>query len=80
LHSRSPACSYCQRPFVSATAASVFERDGARLLVDDLSFEHVRGATIDYVRELIRAAFVVAENPNAAEACGCKMSFSVKVS
>ena len=59
---------------------SVFERDGARLLVDDLSFEHVRGATIDYVRELIRAAFVVAENPNAAEACGCKMSFSVKVS
>ncbi len=66
--------------YYSRCSISIFERDGARLLVDDLSFEHVRGATIDYVRELIRAAFVVAENPNAAEACGCKMSFSVKVS
>jgi Fe-S cluster assembly iron-binding protein IscA len=58
---------------------SVFERNGARILVDDLSFMHVKGATLDFVRELIRAAFVVAINPNAAEACGCKMSFSVKV-
>eukprot|EP00245_Coleochaete_scutata_P007194 TRINITY_DN22317_c0_g1_i1.p1 TRINITY_DN22317_c0_g1~~TRINITY_DN22317_c0_g1_i1.p1 ORF type:complete len:180 (+),score=24.54 TRINITY_DN22317_c0_g1_i1:35-574(+) len=56
----------------------VFERDGMKLLVDDLSFSFVRGATIDYSQELIRSAFHVIANPNASSACGCGASFSAK--
>ena len=37
----------------------VFEKDGMRLLVDDLSFPFVKGATIDFSEELIRSSFQV---------------------
>lgn len=56
----------------------VFERDGVKLIVDNVSYDFVKGATVDYVEELIRAAFVVAENPSAVGGCSCKSSFMVK--
>lgn len=37
----------------------MFERDGVKLVVDNISYDFVKGATVDYVEELIRAAFVV---------------------
>lgn len=37
----------------------VFERDGVKLVVDKISFDFVKGATVDYAEELIRAAFQV---------------------
>ncbi|QCE02681.1 iron-sulfur cluster assembly protein [Vigna unguiculata] len=37
----------------------VFEREGTKLVVDNISYEFVKGATVDYVEELIRSAFVV---------------------
>ncbi|MBA0759862.1 hypothetical protein Gotri_022677 [Gossypium trilobum] len=37
----------------------VFVREGVKLVVDDISYDFVKGATIDYVEELIRSAFVV---------------------
>ncbi|TVU06435.1 hypothetical protein EJB05_49651, partial [Eragrostis curvula] len=40
----------------------VFERDGVKLVVDDISYDFVKGATVDYEEELIRSAFVVSLN------------------
>ncbi|KAH7554073.1 hypothetical protein JRO89_XS12G0106000 [Xanthoceras sorbifolium] len=37
----------------------IFEREGIKLVIDDISYDFVKGATIDYVEELIRSAFVV---------------------
>ena len=48
----------------------VFERDGAKVVVDDVSLEYVRGATVDYVEEMIKSSFAIVENPNAQSGCG----------
>lgn len=56
----------------------VFERDGVKLVVDKISFDFVKGATVDYAEELIRAAFQVTTNPSAVGGCSCKSSFMVK--
>ncbi|KAK3226843.1 hypothetical protein Dsin_006705 [Dipteronia sinensis] len=37
----------------------VFEREGIKLVIDDISYDFVKAATTDYVEELIRSAFVV---------------------
>ncbi|MDF0541918.1 iron-sulfur cluster insertion protein ErpA [Sphingobium sp. H39-3-25] len=52
------------------------ERDGVTLLVDSISLDLVRGASVDYVEDLSGAAFKVT-NPNATAGCGCGSSFSV---
>jgi iron-sulfur cluster insertion protein len=53
-----------------------FERDGITLVVDEISLELVKGAEVDYVEDMMGAAFQV-KNPNAASSCGCGNSFSV---
>ena len=55
---------------------TVTERDGVRLVVDSVSLDLVRGASVDYVESLGGAAFRV-ENPQAASGCGCGSSFAV---
>jgi iron-sulfur cluster assembly accessory protein len=54
----------------------VIERDGATVLVDPVSLDFLAGAEIDFVDDLIGAAFKV-NNPNATSSCGCGTSFSV---
>ena len=54
----------------------VFERDGVKLVVDDASLDLLDGAEVDYVEEMIGAAFQV-KNPNAASGCGCGASFAI---
>lgn len=54
----------------------VLEKDGARVLVDQVSLPFLANAVIDYSDELIGARFVI-ENPNASSSCGCGTSFSV---
>ncbi|MGD0143108.1 MAG: iron-sulfur cluster insertion protein ErpA [Rhizomicrobium sp.] len=54
----------------------VIERDGVTVLVDPMSLDFLKGAEIDYVDDLIGAAFKV-HNPNATSSCGCGTSFSV---
>ncbi|XP_057549579.1 iron-sulfur assembly protein IscA-like 2, mitochondrial [Amaranthus tricolor] len=56
----------------------VFEKDGVKLVVDKISYDFVKGASVDYVEELIRSAFQVVENPSAVGGCSCKSSFMVK--
>ncbi len=52
------------------------ERDGIVALVDSVSAGYMAGSEIDYVEDLIGAAFQV-RNPNAVSACGCGTSFSL---
>lgn len=53
-----------------------FERDGVRVVIDDVSLDLLNGSEIDYVEELIGASFQV-KNPNATASCGCGTSFSM---
>jgi iron-sulfur cluster assembly protein len=54
----------------------VIERDGARVVIDEMSLEFLKGSEIDFTNELIGAAFKI-NNPNATSGCGCGTSFSV---
>ena len=54
----------------------VIERDGARVAIDAASLPFLAGSEIDFVEEIIGAAFRV-HNPNATSGCGCGTSFSV---
>jgi iron-sulfur cluster assembly accessory protein len=54
----------------------VVERDGARVLVDQVSLQYMDGSVIDFVDDLIGQSFKI-ENPHAVAACGCGTSFSI---
>ena len=54
----------------------VFERDGAKVLVDMKSLLYLGGTELDYQEELMQSGFVF-QNPNVKKACGCGASFTV---
>lgn len=56
----------------------VFERDQAKVVIDDLSLSFLEGSTVDFHRELIRSSFRITDNPKAELGCSCGVSFSVK--
>ena len=53
-----------------------FERDGVKVVIDEVSLELLAGAEIDYVEDLVGSFFRI-NNPNAASSCGCGASFSI---
>jgi len=73
-------CSGFQYGFdIDATCAEddlKIEKDGAVVLIDTLSIGFMEGAEIDYVDDLIGAAFQI-NNPNATASCGCGTSFAI---
>jgi iron-sulfur cluster assembly accessory protein len=52
------------------------ERDGAAVLVDQVSLQYMEGSVIDFVDDLIGQSFKI-ENPHATASCGCGTSFSI---
>jgi iron-sulfur cluster assembly protein len=54
----------------------IFEKDGARVLVDMKSLLYLTGTELDYKDELMQSGFVF-QNPNVKKACGCGASFTV---
>ena len=54
----------------------VIKRDGATVVIDEMSLEFLTGSEIDYANELIGSAFKIV-NPNATANCGCGTSFSI---
>tara|TARA_A100001011_G_C14233401_1_gene809888 strand:+ start:467 stop:790 length:324 start_codon:yes stop_codon:yes gene_type:complete len=55
---------------------TVFDKFGAKVVIDAISLEFLAGATIDFSEEIIGAKFVI-QNPNATSSCGCGTSFSM---
>ena len=53
----------------------VFEKDGARVLIDAKSFPHLNGMELDYKNDLMQSGFVF-DNPNVKHTCGCGTSFT----
>ena len=54
----------------------VIARDGATVLIDPVSVQYMAGSEIDFVDDLIGAAFKVT-NPKATASCGCGTSFAL---
>ena len=54
------------------------DSNGARVVVDEASLKLIQGSKIDYVQEMIKSSFIVANNPQSESACGCGSSFAVK--
>lgn len=54
----------------------VIEKDGATIVIDDLSIDFIKNSTLDYVETLGSSEFVIT-NPNATAKCGCGNSFAV---
>lgn len=52
------------------------EKDGATVLIDELSLIYMGGSVIDFVDDLMGQSFQI-RNPNAVASCGCGTSFSV---
>ena len=51
------------------------EWEGGSLVVDNVSMEYMKGATLDYIREVSGEYFKV-DNPGATSYCGCGTSFN----
>lgn len=54
----------------------VLEKNGASVLIDPVSLQYMEDAEIDFVDDLIGAAFKI-KNPAATASCGCGTSFSI---
>ena len=65
-------------PEEDITLVATAEDMKSRIVVDETSLGFLKGSTLDYVQELAKSAFVVADNPQSESACGCGSSFAVK--
>ncbi|HEV8633772.1 MAG TPA: iron-sulfur cluster insertion protein ErpA [Chloroflexota bacterium] len=52
----------------------VVEKDGVKLVVDEVSLMYIAGSEIDFVDALMGGGFTV-YNPNAVRSCSCGHSF-----
>jgi iron-sulfur cluster assembly protein len=55
----------------------LFTFDTVNLIVDDSSMPYLKGATVDYIDDLMGGGFKII-NPNAVASCGCGNSFQTK--
>jgi iron-sulfur cluster assembly accessory protein len=61
---------------------TTYEANGVMVVVDDVSIDYLRGATIDFVNDPVRGAGFAVDSPAAAshshegESCGCGGSCS----
>lgn len=54
----------------------VVERDGIKMLVDEVSWDFLAGSEVHFEEELVGSWFTV-RNPNASSTCGCGTSFAI---
>ena len=53
------------------------QQHGVRILVDSLSIQYVKGASVDFVEDDMGGGFKI-DNPNAVRGCGCGSSFATE--
>ena len=58
--------------------AITFEKDGIKVVSDEMTLEMINGSKIEYKEEMIRSAFEITENPMADGGCSCGVSFTPK--
>jgi iron-sulfur cluster assembly protein len=56
---------------------NVFEQDGIKIFIDELSLHYMDGSSVDYVDDTLGGGFKI-ENPNATGSCGCGSSFKTE--
>ena len=56
---------------------TVVEQHGVQVVVDEVSIQYMRGASIDYIEDVMGSGFKI-DNPNAMASCGCGSSFQAK--
>ena len=54
----------------------LIEQGAVKVLVDEMSYQYLVGATIDFIEDIQGSQFSI-NNPNATTTCGCGSSFSV---
>jgi iron-sulfur cluster assembly accessory protein len=54
----------------------IFLKGKSAVVCDRMTYMYLQGSTIDFEESLIRSSFIVTENPNASNGCGCGVSFS----
>src|SRR5947207_4012661 len=55
----------------------VYSCHGVKVVVDPLSVNYLKGASVDYVEDVMGGGFKI-DNPNAVRSCGCGSSFSTE--
>jgi iron-sulfur cluster assembly accessory protein len=53
----------------------VFEKDGVKIVIDEMSIQYLDNTEIDYVSGLMGAGFKF-NNPNSKGSCGCGKSWA----
>ena len=61
---------------VNESSDNIYEFDGLKVLVDQMSEMYLEGVSIDYIETLEGSGFKF-NNPNVKSTCGCGSSFSV---
>lgn len=61
---------------MNENADNVYEFEGLKVMVDQMSEMYLDGITIDYVESIEGSGFKF-NNPNVKSTCGCGSSFSV---
>jgi iron-sulfur cluster assembly accessory protein len=56
---------------------TVIEEHGVKIVIDEVSIDYMRGASIDYIEDIMGSGFKI-DNPNALSSCGCGNSFEAK--
>jgi len=54
----------------------VIEKNGATVLIDQISLPYMDGSEIDFVDDMIGQSFQI-RNPHATASCGCGTSFAL---
>ncbi|MCH7912525.1 MAG: iron-sulfur cluster assembly accessory protein [Deltaproteobacteria bacterium] len=54
----------------------IFDKSGAKVIVDMKSLLYVNGTEVDHKESLMESGFVL-QNPNIKRTCGCGASFTV---
>uniref|UniRef100_A0AC35THB8 Fe-S_biosyn domain-containing protein n=1 Tax=Rhabditophanes sp. KR3021 TaxID=114890 RepID=A0AC35THB8_9BILA len=57
----------------------VYEKNGVKVVVDDVSMEYLKGSTLDYTSDLLKTTFKISNNPIAEKGCSCGSSFAPRL-